>query len=73
MSPHLFQIKAINCVITKKTRFMFLISKTGEGKSLVIYGVATILWVITIFMVPLIGLGSDQAHKSKNLEYSVKS
>ena len=46
---------------------LYLIQKTGEGKSLVLLGMATALQGITIDMVPLLGLGCDQVSKSKHL------
>jgi hypothetical protein len=42
---------------------MYLIRKTGEGKSLVMQGMASMLKGITVSVVPLLGLGSDQADK----------
>ena len=45
--------------------FLILVQKCGEGKSLMMLGMATMLKGITLVMVPLIGLGSDQANKSK--------
>jgi superfamily II DNA helicase RecQ len=42
---------------------MYLIRKTGDGKSLVMQGMASMLKGITITMVPLLGLGSDQESK----------
>ena len=44
---------------------MYLIRKTGEGKSLVIMGLALALDGIIVAMGPLHGLGTDQANKSK--------
>ena len=72
-NPRPFQIEAINCIVTRRTRFMFLLRKTGEGKSLVITGSATMLRGVTVVMVPLIGLGSDQANKAKNLDNRVEA
>ena len=49
---------------------MYLIQKTGEGKSLVMQGMASMLKSITITTVPLLGLGSDQESKC-TLEKSI--
>lgn len=42
---------------------LLLARKTGDGKSLVFQGAATILGGITICVVPLLVLGSDQTTK----------
>jgi superfamily II DNA helicase RecQ len=42
---------------------MYLIQKTGEGKSLVLQATASLLKGITTSVVPLLGLGSDQVDK----------
>ncbi len=39
---------------------MYLIRKTGEGKSLVFQGMASMLKGVTVVMVPLLELGADQ-------------
>jgi superfamily II DNA helicase RecQ len=39
---------------------LLLVWRTGDGKSLVIYGLATLLRGVTIVMVPILVLGSDQ-------------
>eukprot|EP00956_Cyclotella_meneghiniana_P023826 scaffold47026_cov113-Cyclotella_meneghiniana.AAC.5 len=44
-----------------KVRMMYLIRMTGEGKSLVLMGMATILRGVTVCLVPLLGLGISQA------------
>eukprot|EP00978_Attheya_sp_CCMP212_P009075 scaffold21371_cov61-Attheya_sp.AAC.2 len=41
-------------------RRLLLVRRTGDGKSLVIYGLATLLRGVTIVMVPILALGSDQ-------------
>ncbi len=45
---------------------MYLIRKTGEGKSLVLQGMASMLKGLTVVMVPLLGLGADQEEKCNN-------
>ena len=42
---------------------MYLIRKTGERKLLVLQGTASILKGVTIVIVPVLGLGSDQVQK----------
>ena len=61
--PRSYQIDAIFHLVYKKTDMMYLIRKTGDGKSLVMQGMASMLKGITITMVPLLGLGSDQETK----------
>ena len=71
--PREYQIYAIFFLVFLKLGMMYLIRKTGEGKSLVLLGMATALRGITITMVPLLGLGSDQVSKSKRLQRRVES
>ena len=61
--PCPYQIEAIFHLVFRNTDMMYLIRKTGEGKSLVMQGMASMLKGITISVVPLLGLGSDQADK----------
>ena len=49
------------------SQVIYLIRKTGEGKSLVITTTVALLCGVTIVMVPLLGLGSDQVNKAVNL------
>jgi hypothetical protein len=62
-SPRSYQIEAIFHLVYRNTDMMYLIRKTGEGKSLVLQGMASMLKGITITMVPLLGLGSDLESK----------
>ena len=64
-SPRGYQIRMIFNLEYRKIHLTYLIRKYGEGKSLVILGMAALLHGITISMVPLIGLGSDQMAKSR--------
>ncbi len=61
--PRPYQIEAIFHLVFRNTDMMYLIRKTGEGKSLVMQGMALMLKGITVSVVPLLGLGSDQADK----------
>eukprot|EP00956_Cyclotella_meneghiniana_P020780 scaffold37108_cov23-Cyclotella_meneghiniana.AAC.3 len=61
-----YQVKAIFYMAFLKTKLMYLIRKTGEGKSLVLLGSATILRGVTVCLVPLLGLGSSHASNSNN-------
>ncbi len=64
-SPRQYQVDALFHLAYRKIRLMYLIRKTGEGKSLVIMGLALALDGIIVAMGPLHGLGTDQANKSK--------
>ncbi len=63
-TPRPYQIEAIFHLVYTKLDMMYLVRKTGEGKSLVLQGMASIFKGVTILMVPLLGLGSDQAEKT---------
>jgi superfamily II DNA helicase RecQ len=71
-SPREYQIKAIFYMVFLRVRMLYLIRKTGEGKSLVLLGMATMLWGVTICLVPLRGLGSSEAAKSRSKKHRVE-
>ena len=52
---------------------MYLIHKTGEGKSLVMLAMALQLRQVTVVMGPLHGLAADQVIKSKQLDKGVEA
>jgi len=64
-TPREYQVDTIFHLAFRKVKLMYLIRKTGEGKSLVILGLALALSGIVVAMGPLHGLGTDQANKSK--------
>ena len=72
-SPRPFQIDAIFQLCIRRVSMLYLIRKTGEGKSLVLKGMATIKCGITLCLVPLVGLGSDQAIKTTRMTCSVEA
>ena len=62
-SSRSYQIEAIFHLVFRQTDMMYLIRKTGEGKLLVMQGMALMLKGITVMVVPLLGLGLDHEDK----------
>ena len=61
--PREWQLRAIYLMAhgrARELRRLLLVRRTGDGKSLVIYGLATLLRGVTIVIVPIQALGSDQ-------------
>ena len=61
--PKTWQLKSIYLMAhasARDRRCLLLTRGTGDGKSLVIYGLATLLRGITIVIVPILALGIDQ-------------
>ena len=71
--PRDFQVVSINQGTFDDDTIMYLISKTGSGKSAVPLTIATLRRGVTVVMVPLLGLGSDQVKKSTQLEKGIKA
>ena len=67
LEPRIFQVFALYYMVFLSNQLIYLIRKTGEGKSMIILGAATMRRGVTVVLVPLIGLGSDQVNKSMNL------
>ena len=66
-SPWDFQVVSVNEGGFQVNMIMYLISKIGSGKSAVPLTIATIQRGITIVVVQLLGLGSDQVKKASGL------
>ena len=62
-TPRNFQIEAVNHVAFDDGAVMFIIQPTAKGKSLIPLATAVIRCGMTIVLVPLIGLGSDQPNQ----------
>jgi superfamily II DNA helicase RecQ len=61
--PKEWQLNAIFAMVyglDRAFRRLLLVRRTGDGKSLVIYGLATFLRGVTFVLVPILALGSDQ-------------
>ena len=68
--PHEFQIRAIHRATFHRDELVYIIAKTGSGKSAIPLTVGSLLTGVVITLVPLIGLGSDQVSKSCNSNHS---
>ena len=68
--PHKFQIHAIHHIASHHDQIVYIIAKTGSGKSEIPLPIGSLPTGVTLSMVPLVGLGSDQvinSRHSKNL------
>ncbi len=64
--PHKFQVRAINNIAFHCGRLVYIIAKMGSGKSAITLTVGSLQTGITLTMVPLAGLGSDQVNSAQN-------
>ncbi len=71
--PHKFQVRAIHQIAFSDNQLIYVIAKTGLGKSAIPLTAGSILTGVTLLMVPLVGLGSDQVNKSSNPENLIES
>lgn len=71
--PREFQIRAVHSLAFQRDRLQYLIAKTGSGKSVVLLAVGALQNGITLTIVLLVGLGSDQVSKSTNEPNFIKA
>ena len=75
-TPRPFQIEAINYLAfgddKGRANILYMIRKTADGKSLVQLASSVIMRGVTITLVPLVGLGSDQVEKAVVIEKNVE-
>ena len=64
-NPCSFQIEAINHLAFNDDSSLVLISRTEDGKSLVPLTMSLLRGGVTLVLVPLYSLGSDQVDKAK--------
>ena len=62
--PHKFQVRAIHRAAFHRNELLYIIAKTGSGKSAIPLTVSTLLTGAVITLIPLIGLGSNQVTQS---------
>ena len=72
-SPRDFQVVSINQGTFDDDTIMYLISKAGSGKSTVLLTITTLRHGVTVVVVLLLGLGSDQVEKSTRFEKGIKT
>lgn len=63
VTPRSYQTRAIYAIAFQK-RDVVVLRKTGEGKTLISLAVSLLRRGVSVFMVPLVALGVDQASKS---------
>ena len=64
--PHEFQIRAIHHIAFQRDQILYIVAKTGSGKSTIPLTIGAFRTGVTLSMVPLVGLGSDQVNNSRN-------
>jgi hypothetical protein len=64
--PHEFQVRAINNIAFCHDWLVYIIAKTGSGKSAISRTVGSLQTGITLTMAPLIRLGSNQVNSVQN-------
>jgi superfamily II DNA helicase RecQ len=69
-SPQYFQAEAVARLVFHPKNCLFLI---GEGKLAVVLTAAILLQGITLFVIPLLGLGCDQVTKAHHHHFKVKA
>ena len=72
-TPHPFQVKAIHHGLFHDGSTQYIIAKTGYGKSVIPATIASVRRGIALYMVPLLGLGSDLVNKSNRPERGIES
>ena len=70
--PHEFQVRSIHQLAFTDNKLLYVIAKTGSGKSTIPLTAGSLLTGVTLSMVPLVGLGSDQVNKSSNYENGIE-
>jgi superfamily II DNA helicase RecQ len=73
LSPREFQVQAIAWLVFQPKTCLFLLQKTGEGKSAVVLTSAMLLHGISLVVVPLLSLGCDQVAKAQRPLFKVES
>ena len=72
-NPGPFQIEAINHLAFNDDSSVVLIRRTADGKSLVPLTVSVLRGGVTLVLVPLHGLGSNQVDKAAVLEHGIEA
>jgi superfamily II DNA helicase RecQ len=65
-SPHEFQLCNIHHIAFQHDQLLYIIAKTGLGKSAIPLTIGLLQTRVTLSVVPLVGLGSDEVNKSSN-------
>ena len=71
--PHKFQIRVIHHIAFQRDQILYLVAKTGSGKSAIPLRIGSLQTGVTLSMVPLVGLGSNQVNNSRNSTNLIKA
>jgi superfamily II DNA helicase RecQ len=71
--PHEFQICAVHHIAFHHDQIVYIVAKTGSGKSAIPLSIGSLQTGVTLTMVPLVGLGSDQVNNSRNRNNLIKA
>ena len=71
--PHKFQIRAIHHVAFHHDQIVYIVAKTGSGKLAILLLIGLLQTRVTLLMVLLVGLGSDQVNNSRNSKNLIKA
>jgi hypothetical protein len=71
--PHPFQLNAVHHGLFSAAAIIYIIAKTGYGKTCIPATINSTRGGIAVYLVPLLGLGSDLVNKSTNLERGIES
>jgi len=71
--PREFQIRAIHHIAFQHDQILYLVAKSGSGKSAIPLKIGSLQTGVTLSMVPLVGLGSDQVNNSRNSTNSIEA
>ena len=71
-SPRPFQVVGAHHYVFNDDTLLVVIHRTADGKSLIPHIVGVLRQAVCIYLVPLIGLGSDQVERATVIEHNLE-
>ena len=71
-SPRPFQFVGAHHCAFNDNSYLFVIHRTADGKSLIPQIVGSLRWGVCIYLIPLIGLESDQVERAMVIEHNIE-
>ena len=69
--PRPFQIDGVRLLVWRHGIRLCLVRKTGDGKTYVFYIAGILLGGVSLSIIPVVGLGAEQAERARNTEKGV--